>query len=167
MNRILYSLSLFLMSVLILSLLSCEVKKKTIALEEEEVYFEEPHILFLTCAVTVDNDKSTLEIEDKILIKGKLKLAHMDTTSPKVGDWVVTVVDAFSNVLLSTRLDDPLLYRAEYVNEEGVLETILIERELGVLSVRIPIEGYANQVIIKRKTFSGFKLMLQIKTAEL
>lgn len=167
MKRILHQLIAIVLLTLILGSLSCEVKKEVITVEDEQVFFDEPHILFLTCSVTAKGEKSILKVENKILSKGKLKQAHMDLAAPKVGDWIVTVLDADSNEIASTRLDNPLLYRAEYLNDDGVLETKLIERESGGLSIRLPIEGQANKVIIKRKVLDGFDSTVQIEIAEL
>lgn len=167
MNSILPNVITIFLLALTFGWVSCEVKKEMITIENEDVFFDEPHILFITCSVSADGDKSVLNVENKFLSKGKLKQAHMDHAPPKAGDWVVTVLDGASNELASTRLDNPLLYRAEYLNDDGVLETKLIERKTGGLSIRMPIEGRANKVIIKRKTPDSFDSIVQIEIPEL
>jgi hypothetical protein len=66
-----------------------------------------------------------------------------------------------------TKLENPLLYRAEYINEDGVLETKTIDRERRDVSFRMPIEGNVEYLKIERVSNEQSELLVQIILSDL
>jgi len=125
--------------------------------------FHEPHILFVTLNIENSTEGTHVEVLQESLVKGMMKKAHLDQTELQNGDWKATIVYSDNDILEWTKLETPLVYRAEYVNDAGVLETKTVQREEGDVSIRLPIEGEAVRLIVEKIFDDKKELLLEIE----
>jgi len=158
-GRLFYFYLLFVS--LLIGLSACSATKESNT-ERSSKVFDEPHILIMT--LEVENNKEGIQVKvlQKSLVKGMMKKAHLDHSDLQVGDWKAAVVNIESEVLEWTKLENPLLYRAEFINDAGVLETKAVIRDSGEISIRLPVLGEADRLIVERILENQNELFLEI-----
>ncbi len=137
--------------------IACKSTQSTTVVPQENVSTDDPQILFLLYNITRLGDTIQVLLEQAIYAQGVLKDAHLDNEAMSVGDWRCTVADVDGRQSISHRIDRPLSYRAEYVNDKGELETKNIERQNATITVRLPIRNWAHHVILERMTEEGIE----------
>ncbi|MFT6811334.1 MAG: hypothetical protein ACJA01_004582, partial [Saprospiraceae bacterium] len=108
----------FLISITLLAFLimnfNCAGSKNPTIGEKTPTFFQGDHILFVTLDVYKKNDEIQIDVLNNSLLEGKLKAANLDKSTLEEGDWKASTVNGEGEIVEWTKLENPLLYRAEY-----------------------------------------------------
>ena len=104
------------------------------------INYTEPHIAFFLFQLKDAGSDISVLLSQKIVSKGRLKPAHINSAELKDQSWEAVILDQAKEEIVSHNLGNPFIYSAEVVNEDGVLERKEVGLEEAELAFRMPVD---------------------------
>jgi len=96
-----------------------------------------PQILFYNILLSKKNKAEPIKVADRIISKGKLKEDYGINSPYGPYQLLCSFLDKDKNILKQTAVDNPLNRRYEYTDDDGQLNSKVMEKEEGKLSLRV------------------------------
>lgn len=111
--------------------------------------FSEPHIAFFLFQLKDIDGAISSTLSEKIISKGRLKPAHLNSTTLKNEDWEAVILDSNQEELITHSLGNPFIYSAEVVNEDDVLERKEVHLDEAELAFRMPLDEGSRYLVLR------------------
>ncbi len=144
MIKILFFLCLGLLCI------SCHTTRSS-PIEEKSELRAGPHILFASFQFTNDN----VSVVSKLITKGQLKPSRQEDRQLAVEDLVLVELDIDKQILGKHELENPRRRKVEYVNDDGKLESQIVEVADAQFTFRIQL--HEDTQVLDLKEWDGQK----------